>query len=205
MNKKQLALLLGTIFTIAASLVQSGFSTVFREVRDNTIRIHVVANSNSSQDQEIKLAVRDNILSETQNIFNATSKQTAVQNLEQNIPLITENAKTTLANNGFDYEVKTYICEMFFEERTYEDLTLPAGMYTALRVELGEAVGENWWCILYPGLCIPSATDSEEITKQNLGETATEVLHNKTKYKFAFKTEEILQKWFSEDQEETEE
>ncbi len=200
MNKKQLALLLGTIFTIVASLVQSSFSGVFQQVRDNTIRVHIVANSNDYIDQAVKLEVRDEILVKTEGLLNSNSKQQAVQNVEQNLSDITVLAEETLAKNGFDYQVKAYLCEMFFEERTYDgEFTLPAGNYTALRVELGEAAGENWWCVLYPQLCVPSAVDTKEITDKSLGEKATEVLTNKSKYTIAFKTEEIIQKIFNDD------
>ncbi len=139
------------------------------------MRFHVRANSDSQADQELKLAVKEDVVTFLKPLLGnchsvAESKKILVSNL-QNIYTVAMN---TIVEQGYDYSVKVYVTEETFPEKTYGDMTFPAGDYQALRVDIGEAKGQNWWGIMYPPLCfIEDATsvvteDGKEILRENL-------------------------------------
>lgn len=139
------------------------------------MRFHVRANSDSKADQELKLAVKEDVVAFLKPLLEdcksvEESKQVLVSNL-QNIYAVAVN---TIVEQGYDYSVQVYVTEESFPEKTYGDMTFPAGDYQALRVDIGEAKGENWWGIMYPPLCfIEDATsvvseDGKKILQENL-------------------------------------
>ncbi len=118
------------------------------------MRFHVRANSDTEEDQELKMAVKEDVVSFLKPLLEncesvADSKDIIVSNL-QNIYTIAIN---TIVEQGYDYPVKVYVTEEEFPAKTYGDITFPAGKYQALRVDIGEAKGQNWWCVMYPPLC----------------------------------------------------
>ena len=140
------------------------------------LRFHVRANSDSEEDQDLKMAVKEDVvamlkplLSDCKNV--AESKNVVVANLQN----IYKTAVNTITEQGYDYEVKVYVTEEGFPAKTYGDLTFPEGEYQALRIDIGEAKGQNWWCVMYPPLCFideSTAVVSEE-GKQELKEALT--------------------------------
>lgn len=150
----------------------AGFGRDCEEVRSSVLRFHVLANSDSEEDQALKLLVRDAVLSETGDLFAAAQTlETAEQVASQHLGEIRETAEATLRAKGCNDSVQVNRVNMYFETRTYGEETLPAGYYDAIRIEIGEAKGHNWWCVMFPPLCIGTATDSEELRRiQALGE-----------------------------------
>lgn len=160
----ELALAAGLLVTLGCVC----FSQLCARVRADTLRLHVVANSDSAVDQALKLEVRDAVLACAGDLFAETpDKASALEAAEESLGLFKEAARQRLAELGSDQQVEVKLVKMRFATTCYEDFTLPAGEYDALRVELGEAKGHNWFCVLYPGLCLPAArkknyTDPEE-------------------------------------------
>lgn len=146
-------------------------------------RFHVKANSNSDEDLELKYKVRDKILEylDTE-AFREMSRDEVMIYLTENLNSIEMIARTVIVENGFSYNVEAYISDEYFPIRQYGDMVLPAGQYQALRIDIGEAVGENFWCILYPMMCysvdtaaIISKEDGEEL-KRSLSDEEYEKL-----------------------------
>lgn len=132
-----------------------GMSLFFKTHPENEhpgmIRLHVIANSNSKEDQELKLKVRNEIL---KYMDGKETIEEARAYIEENLDEIEEISDQVIDKNGFDYTADAKLGVSFIPEKSYEDLTLPAGNYEALKVKLGKAEGENWWCVIFPQLCL---------------------------------------------------
>lgn len=130
------------------------------EIYDSVLRLHVLANSDSEEDQALKLRVRDAILADSAEIFEeCTTREEAIEKINSAIPVLTQTAKNTISEAGYDYSVKIELSEEEYPTRNYESFCFPSGSYTSLRVLIGEAKGQNWWCVLFPPLCLSAATD----------------------------------------------
>ncbi|SCJ60224.1 stage II sporulation protein R [Anaerotruncus sp. 2789STDY5834896] len=158
-----LALTLVLCCLYSAVYAQSGAE---QNIRQNTVRLHILANSDSERDQALKLAVRDELLARSDEWFDgAASKEQALQALRQKLPQIEQIAGEVLRQNGCDLPVQAKIVEMDFAAKEYEDTaTLPAGTYDALRVIIGDGEGHNWWCVMFPPLCVPTASEQTTLT-----------------------------------------
>lgn len=131
---------------------------------DSTIRLHVLANSDSEADQSLKLLVRDAILDSVSGIAeDCASKETAEAALRDSLPALTETAQSVLVSAGSDDEVHLELSREHYPTRGYDGVRLPAGTYTSLRVMIGSAEGHNWWCVLFPPLCTSSAQPQDEL------------------------------------------
>lgn len=156
-------LLLFAILLFAFAFIQDDETAL--TYKDKIIRFHVIANSNSEEDQMLKLKVRDEIikslnnkLQSSENIFESRKI------LKEHLRFIEETAKKTLLENGYIYPVKAHLGTTWIPEKTYGTLTFPAGEYEALNVVIGEGEGNNWWCVLFPPLClIDSSKSNDEI------------------------------------------
>ncbi|MBQ8546108.1 MAG: stage II sporulation protein R [Clostridia bacterium] len=163
------------------------------EIYDSCVRLHILANSNSESDQEVKLKVRDKML-EKISTYEAESKEKALLKIEEDKDELIEIAKTTLEENGFDYDVNIEIGVEDYPTRYYEDFSLPAGSYTSVRVLIGEGAGENWWCVLYPPLCTSSAIKYDDEAYIDVGLTKDQyslITQSTGKYKIKFKILEV--------------
>ncbi len=129
------------------------------EVREDVLRLHILANSDSKEDQQLKIKVRDALLLEAGELFCGTvSKEESVKTALLNLARLKEIAEREIRKNGYSYTVEISVTESFFPTKEYESgYRLPAGYYDALKVEIGKAQGKNWWCILYPPLCFGGA------------------------------------------------
>ena len=180
-----LALILGMgALFITAALSDAG------EVRKEVLRFHVIANSDSEKDQALKLKVRDGIAELTSSLFSdVSSKAEAAQIAEQNKEEIAQKAKEILLENGVDSAVKVSLGERFFPTKHYGNISLPAGKYDALCIEIGKAKGQNFWCVMFPSLCIAPASQIDD--KQNavkmdavLSESAMDMVLHPSSVKF---------------------
>lgn len=144
----------------------SSFASVCRQIRQDTLRLHILANSNSESDQALKLAVRDAILAQSGELFDgAADKLQAEQKLSGQLEEIRRIALDTLRAAGCADKVEVELVERYFDTTSYPDsgLTLPAGRYDAVQVRIGDAAGKNWFCVLFPPLCVPAASDRLEL------------------------------------------
>ena len=163
------------------------------EIYDSCVRLHVLANSNSEEDQEVKLKIRDKILSEISS-YELKSKEEALRTVEEDKERLEAIAKKELEENGFDYDVKIDIGLESYPTRNYEDFSLPSGRYTSVRVLLGSGEGENWWCVLYPPLCTASAIKYDDEACIDVGLTKDQynlITQSNGKYKVKFKILEL--------------
>ena len=153
----ELALLLALAVTIlwgAASLGQQ------EELGRKVIRLHVIANSDSPEDQALKLRVRDRVLARAQEILEQSADmEQAEQALTAALPELTREARETLAAEGCAQPVQARLEPAEFPTKDYDGFSLPAGKYLALRVIIGEGRGQNWWCVVFPPLCTAAASD----------------------------------------------
>lgn len=170
-----------------------GFGIQCEDIRNNVIRLHILANSDSSEDQAVKLLVRDAVLNCDEKIF---SGEINIENVEEifnaNKDRIKDIANAVLDANGFDYKSRVSITEEYFSTRTYEKFTLPAGRYTALKIVLGNGEGHNWWCVMFPPLCLPAASKNTQLDVV-FGENGAEIVSNAEKYEMKFKFVEIFE------------
>ena len=130
---------------------------------DKVVRLHVVANSDSGADQTLKLQVRDAILADAASELEGLSREEALEQLAQNLPRLGEIAAQTIGEQGYDYPVTVSLKEERFPTKRYDDFALPAGEYMALRVQIGSGGGHNWWCVVFPPLCMGSVEERAEL------------------------------------------
>lgn len=134
------------------------------QVKGDVFRLHIIANSDSDEDVKLKLKVRDAILEASEDIFSgAVTAEQAERSAAAQLDKFRDTALRAVRENGFDYDIECEIADVYFDERTYGSVTLPEGEYTALRIKIGEAAGHNWWCVMFPQLCLPGVTDTEEV------------------------------------------
>lgn len=189
-----------SVTAIAISLYMAFSCTYFTAsagtVKEDVVRLHILANSDSKADQEVKLRVRDALLETNASILsdNVTTEN-AKDHFEESKELLLKTAKETLKENGFNYNVKITLQEEYFNTRAYGNLTFPAGQYTALKVVLGEGEGKNWWCVMFPPLCIPAADglETNENTAYYLTQSGEKVVNGGEKYIVKFKLLEIYE------------
>lgn len=186
-------------FTIIGLYVLLGFLPIHSEaaIYDNVLRLHVLANSDSSADQALKLEVRDRILEETATLFkDCKTKDEAREAVESSLDKIREIAEQTVREAGYEYGVSVSLGEEEYPTKNYEECCFPAGEYLSLRVMIGEAEGENWWCVLFPPLCIDAAGESREVFAE-VGLTDEQYSFitetDNPKYKVRFKLLEVIE------------
>lgn len=190
MNKRLIALLL--LLPLAAAVFYGAYAQAAqRELAGKLLRLHIIANSDSAADQELKLKVRDRVLSALENSDELID---ARMYLSENAGKIKACARDEVIKNGFDYPVRVDFVKMYFPTREYESFSLPAGLYNAVRLEIGEGKGQNWWCVMFPPLCLSAACEFEETAKQaGMSDEEIKLLKSgKTVYRFKFKTLEII-------------
>ena len=144
-------------------------------VRDNTVRLHILANSNSQQDQAVKLQVRDALLEESENWFeDCNQKQDVLDVLQQRQDDIADICRQTLQQLNCQQDVTVSVDNEWFDTRDYTEFCMPCGNYDCIKIELGAGAGHNWWCVLYPQLCIASAGSID--AKDSYGENGVRVI-----------------------------
>ena len=200
-NFKRLLLLLVLLFIYTFICAFSYVNAVSTNIQDSVFRLHVIANSDSERDQNLKYIVRDKVLEYINSISgNQTSKEDVIKLANKNIDKIQKIAENTVYENGYNYDVKLSIGNFAFPTKTYGDISFPAGYYDALKIEIGNAQGQNWWCVMFPPLCFVDVTsgvvpeDSKEIIKENLSDEEYELVsENNNEISFKFKIVEMFQ------------
>lgn len=169
LRRWELALLLAVA---AAGLVGARLGAEQDALADEMIRLHVVANSDSAADQALKGEVRDAVLARCGVYLAGLDRKEALAVLERSLPQLGQVAAEVVGREGYAYPVRVSLRQERFPTRDYDDFSLPAGTYTALRVELGAAAGRNWWCVVFPPLCTGAVTDAAAQTGLTDGQVA---------------------------------
>ena len=175
------------------------------EIYDTVVRLHVLANSDTVEDQALKLKVRDEVIKTVSPAVEGCKSQSeAALAIERIMPEIKEAAVRTIEDNGYHYSVEVLLGEEYYPTKTYESCAFPEGKYLSLRVLIGEGEGENWWCCLFPPLCLSAATDqgkSNEDAFISVGLNADQYKivteTENPKYKVRFKILETISSWFN--------
>ena len=176
-------------------------TTASSDIANSVFRLHVIANSDSDTDQNLKYKVRDALLEYMNNICkDCSSKNEAIELVELHQNEFKEVALDTIKKEGFNYDVKIEIGNFEFPTKQYGDISLPAGLYDALKVEIGEAKGRNWWCIMFPSLCFVDISsgivpeESKEDLQNVLSDEEYSLISNDNDYsiKFKFKLLELF-------------
>lgn len=182
--KKYLFLLIVLISFIILS-AYSYASAINEDLSNNVFRLHVIANSDSKEDQDLKYKVRDKLIEYMKSLTtNISSKEEVIKIANNHISDFESIAKEVITENGFDYDVKVEIGNFSFPTKQYGDISFPAGFYDALKVEIGNAKGQNWWCVMFPPLCFVDVTsgivpeESKENLQDNLGEEEYDIISN---------------------------
>ena len=166
MSKKfiiQAALLIGFITAVFCEGI-CAFAESRRGITEDVFRLHVIANSDSDEDQALKLRVRNAVLEASADIFGGADSAADAKRLsEENIRLFEAAAAAEIAASGYDYPVHCEVGTVHFDRRVYGSAELPEGDYSALRVIIGEGKGKNWWCVMFPALCLPAVTNTDEV------------------------------------------
>ena len=158
LRRWELALMVGVAFAALAGVWLNGAQAA---LADSVIRLHVVANSDSETDQTLKLRVRDRILAEAEALYDPEGDlEDAYAVLEANLDRLAAAGQAVVEAEGYDYPVTASLGESWFPTKEYTDFALPAGRYTALKIVIGEGGGQNWWCVVFPPLCLGSVTES---------------------------------------------
>ena len=161
------------------------------DISTKVLRMHVLANSNSIEDQKLKIAVKNNILKSTQELFtDCDNLEESIEIAQSNTELIKASAQEVIKKYNKNYDVKVYVDNEFFDVREYKDFTLPSGNYNTVKVVIGEGKGKNWWCVMYPAVCISACSDDfdKALTKEE------KKLITSKKYIPKFKILEIINK-----------
>ncbi|MBR5441823.1 MAG: stage II sporulation protein R [Clostridia bacterium] len=175
------------------------FCASVNNVRSSVVRLHVIANSNSVRDQQVKLRVRDALLNKNNAMLSGTvNKDNAVEYFRSSRDDLLATANEALRLNGCDYTADITLGTEYYSTRQYGELTFPAGEYTSLRVVLGEGQGKNWWCVMFPPLCIPVAGDieaEESKAADALSPGGEEIISSNEKYVIKLRLLEIYEEF----------
>lgn len=191
---RNLSLLLLLLFLYVFICAENYVSAVSNNLSQAVFRLHVLANSDSDEDQTLKLKVRDGLLDYMNTICsNCSTKDEAISIATNHQNDFQQIAEHIIESNGYNYPVKINIGNFYFPTKNYGDISLPAGPYDALRVEIGEAKGKNWWCVMFPSLCFIDVssgivdTEAKQNLEQNLDDESYNLISDKNNSDIQFK------------------
>ena len=191
---KNISIILLLLFLYTIICAQSYVSAVSTNLSEAVFRLHVIANSDSDEDQSLKLKVRDSLLNYMNNLcVDCSTKEEAILLATIHKDEFQQIAENTIKENGYNYPVRININNFYFPTKNYGDITLPAGFYDALRVEIGDAKGKNWWCVMFPSLCFIDVSsgivndEAKENLENNLDEESYNLISNKNNSEVEFK------------------
>ncbi len=183
------------VAVIAVLIAIVPFHNTCKSLQKDVLRLHILANSDSDFDQKMKLDVRDTVLKESSCLYNCVkTKEEALSVTKDNLYFIQKTAQQTVDKYGCNYDVKVKLNNIYFDTRYYEDFTMPAGYYDTLQIEIGSAQGKNWWCVMYPTLCVGASTSQS--MKEDLSQNEYDVVTTE-KFVFRFKIVECYEKFIS--------
>ena len=171
------------VFIYIALLSFNYSKAISSNLSDSVFRLHIIANSDSSADQELKLKVRDKIIEYMNTLTsNSSDKKDVISIVNNHLDSFKEIALNTIKENGYNYDVNIEIGNFHFPTKSYGDISFPAGNYDALKIEIGDAIGQNWWCVLFPPLCFVNSStgvvpdDSKNTLKENINSESYEII-----------------------------
>lgn len=171
------------VFIYIALLSFNYSKAISSNLSDSVFRLHIIANSDSSADQELKLKVRDKIIEYMNTLTsNSSDKKDVISMVNNHLDSFKEIALNTIKENGYNYDVNIEIGNFHFPTKSYGDISFPAGNYDALKIEIGDAIGQNWWCVLFPLLCFVNSStgvvpdDSKNTLKENINSESYEII-----------------------------
>ncbi|WP_461811741.1 stage II sporulation protein R [Faecalimonas sp.] len=187
-------ILTGMLFYRRCVLVEAKVEKTQEKLAEEVLRFHVLANSDSKEDQKLKLKVKEDILVYLkQKLPNARSVEEAKKWTGSHEKDLEQVAEKRIREEGYFYSVKAKLTESYFPQKTYGDVTFPAGKYEALRIKIGRAKGHNWWCVLYPNLCFIDATNAIVPKKSKL---KLKSVLDEEEYEMVTATSKFKMKWF---------
>lgn len=200
-NLKMVIILTFLLFLYTSICAISYAQNISTDIADSVFRLHVIANSDTQEDQNLKYKVRDSLLNYMNRICgNCKTKEEAISIVEKNRASFEQIAIDTIKEEGSNYSVKINIGNFEFPTKNYGDISLPAGYYDALRVEIGKAEGQNWWCVMFPPLCFVDISsgvvpdESKKVMETNLSEEEFALVsnHSDNEVQFKFKLLEFF-------------
>lgn len=170
------------------------FADTSKNIREEVLRLHVLANSDSYEDQQLKLKVRDAVLDAGSSLFNgSTDINNVSKRLNEEKGYLISVAQDIIKKQGYNYDVEIVLSEEYFTTKTYQTVTLPAGKYLALKVIIGKGEGQNWWCVMFPPMCITAADETEELSSV-LKENEVKLVEKNPVFEPRFKIIELFEK-----------
>lgn len=181
------------------SVVTAYSDSVVGDLQSNMIRLHIIAQSDSEEDQAVKLKVRDALLDSIGEKLSNTDREQCARDIAENLGEIEKIADSVLFENGFSYKSKAEYGKFYFPQKNYQSVTLPAGDYYGIRITLGEGNGHNWWCVMYPPMCVKEdgsvtmSGESEKQLRETLDSETYEIITKKKEKQVKFKIVELIQ------------
>lgn len=183
-KKLNFILILTVLIFLYIVLLSFNYSqAISYNLSDSVFRLHIIANSDSSADQELKFKVRDKIIEYMNTLTSSSSdKKDVISMVNYHLDSFKEIALNTIKENGYNYDVNIEIGNFHFPTKSYGDISFPAGNYDALKIEIGDAIGQNWWCVLFPPLCFVNSStgvvpdDSKNTLKENINSESYEII-----------------------------
>ncbi len=179
---------LAVFFTLIICIIATvSFENTCEGVREDILRLHVIANSDSPRDQSLKLKVRDSLLKKGERLFtDCEDILDAEKLLGTSLHSLRRIAQETVNSQGYSYNVSITLGKSYFPTRVYDNITMPAGYYDALKIIIGEGKGQNWWCIMFPSLCLPGACKKVDKLQEVLTEKEMKLILSNSKYEVRF-------------------
>ena len=147
------------ILTLTLSFFQPIIATS-EDISNKVLRLHILANSDSTEDQNLKLGLKNYFLENTSNLFSGKTLEENIEIAKKNTLALEELCNKFITESRYDYETKVIVDKEYFDTRVYDDFTLPAGVYNSIKIVIGEGSGHNWWCIVFPSVCLYSCSES---------------------------------------------
>lgn len=200
---KRIILVISLLLIYIAISAFSYVAAISNDISESVFRLHVIANSDSEEDQNLKYIVRDNLIKYMNTLTqNMSTKDDAIKIAKEHEQDFRDIAIKTIRENGYDYDVKVEIGNCYFPTKYYGDISFPAGYYDALKVEIGESAGQNWWCVMFPPLCFVDMStgivpdESKQTIKEQLSEEEYAIINEKNNpnINFKFKLIELFSK-----------
>lgn len=201
MKKRIFVVFIFMIFLIFIFVSASSYaSSVSSDLSSNLLRLHIVANSDSNEDQHLKLKIRDALINYLNSIVSpSNTKKEVIEILNSHIDEMKNIALNVIHESGFDYNVSIILDHIEFPTKKYGNIELPAGLYDAVNVRIGNSAGHNWWCVMFPPLCLVNdgtmemSEDSQNNLRENLNNEDYELITNSNQtYEFKFKVVELI-------------
>ena len=183
MNKKLAFIFTLTIlFCLYIFLLSTNYAkSVSANLSSSVFRLHIIANSDSEEDQNLKLLVRDNIINYMNTLISNSNSKNDI------ISIVSNHIEDFIHSHGYNYTINISIGNFYFPTKSYGDISFPSGHYDALKIEIGESIGQNWWCVLFPPLCFVNSSsgvvpdDSKNILKENLNSESYDIINSNNK------------------------